>query len=153
MFEGLTILRPEIRDWRMKTYLQMKWRSTHQGHIMELTNHPHIYFWLKISKYFRPHVEIKSLRNKKEGRATWSVIHQNGSNASSTLLSSRKRICLQNNRLPQSEKQTTTINSFFFTISKVFFQKTISFDMIRIVSLFFSPGHDLEKKNLVWPDT
>lgn len=63
---GITILRPEIRDWGMKTYLQMKWRGTHQGHIMKLLNHQYIYFWLKISKYSRPHVEIKFLKEQKK---------------------------------------------------------------------------------------
>lgn len=119
---GITILRPEIRDWGMKTYLQMKWRGTHQGHIMKLLNHQYIYFWLKISKYSRPHVEIKFLKEqKKKGRATSSIIHQNGSKASTLLLKSWKKIFLfflQNNSLPQSKKKQPTTIIIFFTISR-----------------------------------
>lgn len=140
---GITILRPEIRDWRMKTYLQMKWRGTHQGHIMKLPNHQYIYFWLKISKYSRPHVEIKFLK----GDARLQALNIKMEAKRRLHFYREQKSFLQNNSLPQSKK-TTHHNKcflFLFTISKGFLKK--SFDMIRIVSLFFlSPGHDLIKK-------
>lgn len=156
---GITILRPEIRDWRMKTYLQMKWRGTHQGHIMKLLNHQYIYFWLKISKYSRPHVEIKFLKEQK--KRTRDFKHYTSKWKQSvdfTFIIVKKnlsffffyRITVFPNR---KKKQPTTI-IYFFTISRGF-KKFISYDKDCVA--FLAPvtiwKKRLKTKNVVWPDT
>lgn len=154
---GITILRPEIRDWGMKTYLQMKWRGTHQGHIMKLLNHQYIYFWLKISKYSRPHVEIKFLKEQK--KRTRDFKHYTSKWKQSvdfTFIIVKKNLSffLQNNSLPQSKKKQPTTIIYFFTISRGF-KKFISYDKDCVA--FLAPvtiwKKRLKTKNVVWLDT
>lgn len=117
---GITILRPEIRDWRMKTYLQMKWRGTHRGYIMKLTNHQYIYFWLKISKYSRPHVEIKFLKEQKKGDARLQALNIKMEAKRRLNFYREQKSFLQNNSLPQSKKTTHHNKCFGFFLQ---FQK------------------------------
>lgn len=154
---GITILRPEIRDWGMKTYLQMKWRGTHQGHIMKLLNHQYIYFWLKISKYSRPHVEIKFLKEQKKKDARLQALY--------IKMEAKRRLYFYNREkksffffyritvFPNQKKQPTTI-IYFFTISRGF-KKFISYDKDCVA--FLAPvtiwKKRLKTKNVVWPDT
>lgn len=156
---GITILRPEIRDWGMKTYLQMKWRGAHQGHIMKLLNHQYIYFWLKISKYSRPHVEIKFLKEQKKKKRTRDFKHYTSKWKQSvdfTFIIVKKKFLffLQNNSLPQSKKKQPTTIIYFFTISRGF-KKFISYDKDCVA--FLAPvtiwKKRLKTKNVVWPDT
>lgn len=144
---GITILRPEIRDWRMKTYLQMKWRGTHRGYIMKLTNHQYIYFWLKISKYSRPHVEIKFLKEQKKGDARLQALNIKMEAKRRLHFYREQKSFLQNNSLPQSKK-TTHHNKcflFFFYNFKRIFKKIIWYDK-DCVAFFFKPRSRFDKK-------
>lgn len=151
---GITILRPEIRDWGMKTYLQMKWRGAHQGHIMKLLNHQYIYFWLKISKYSRPHVEIKFLKEQKKGDARLQALNIKMEAKRRLHFYREQKSFLQNNSLPQSKKKQPTTIIYFFTISRGF-KKFISYDKDCVA--FLAPvtiwKKRLKTKNVVWPDT